>query len=224
VCLPRQYRAFAAVANGRHSHRFFDRLITRGFATTDLVASAHAGRIYHLQYKPWYRLLGEPDHRHRRAMSVGRAVERLMVLDGVLAEANTSWLGLSRDKVAAFTDAPGCVPTAAPPRTTVGGVVRAFQDPFPIGPSPDGTWLFLYLVAAPFPEPARGAAVGTAILASPLARSARTFCCPRRVHAHGPSGARTRRIWRRREVSPAPAATENERDVHRRPPPWREGR
>jgi hypothetical protein len=38
--------------------------------------------LYHLQYKPWYRLLGEPDYRHRRPMSVGRAVERLMVLVG----------------------------------------------------------------------------------------------------------------------------------------------
>ena len=76
------------------------------FATTDLAAPAHAGRIYHLQYKPWYRLLGEPDHRHRRAMSVGRAVERLMVLDGVLAEPDVTWLGLVRDKVAAFTNPP----------------------------------------------------------------------------------------------------------------------
>jgi len=40
------------------THRFFDRLIAGGFATTDLAAPAHAGRLYHLQYKPWYRLLG----------------------------------------------------------------------------------------------------------------------------------------------------------------------
>lgn len=42
--------------------RFSPKLIAGGFATTDLAAPAHAGRIYHLQYKPWYRLLGEPDH------------------------------------------------------------------------------------------------------------------------------------------------------------------
>lgn len=48
----RQYRAFAGVAHGRHTHRFFERLIDGGFATTDLAAPAHAGRIYHLQYKP----------------------------------------------------------------------------------------------------------------------------------------------------------------------------
>jgi RHS repeat-associated protein len=86
VCLPRQYRTFAGIAHGRHTHRVFAKLITDGFATTDLIAPAHAGRIYHVQYKPWYRAIGEPDHPHRRATSVGRAVERLMVLDGVLAE------------------------------------------------------------------------------------------------------------------------------------------
>jgi len=38
VCLPRQYRAFAGVAHGRQTHRFFEKLIAGGFATTDLVA------------------------------------------------------------------------------------------------------------------------------------------------------------------------------------------
>lgn len=151
VCLPRQYRRFAGVAHGRHTHRFFEKLITGGFATTDLAAPAHAGRIYHVQYKPWYRALGEADHRHRKPVGVGRAVERLMVLDGVLAEPNIMWLGLSRDKIATFTNAPWCVPPDALPQTTIDGVVRPFPDPFPIGLSPDGSCRFLYLVTTPFP-------------------------------------------------------------------------
>lgn len=106
VCLPRQYRAFSGIAHGRHTHRFFEKLTAGGFATTDVAATAHAGRIYHVQYKPWYRAIGEPDHPHRRAMSIGRAVERLMLLDGVLAEPEVTWLGLARDKVASFTTAP----------------------------------------------------------------------------------------------------------------------
>jgi hypothetical protein len=138
VCLPRQYRAFSGIAHGRETHRFFERLIAGGFATTDLSAPAHAGRLYHLQYKPWYRLLGEPDHRHRRPMSVGRAVERLMVLDGVLAEPEITWLGLARDKVATFTNLPFSLPPDALPRTTVGGIVRHFPDPFSIGLAADG--------------------------------------------------------------------------------------
>jgi hypothetical protein len=76
-------------------------------------------------------------------MSVGRAIERLMVLDGVLAEPDLTWLGLARDKVATFTNAPCCVPADALPQTTIGGVVRAFPDPFPIGLAPNGSCLFL---------------------------------------------------------------------------------
>jgi hypothetical protein len=140
VCLPRQYRAFAGIAHGRQTHGFFAKLLAGGFATTDLAAPAHAGRIYHVQYKPWYRALGEPDHRHRKPMSVGRAVERLMVLDGVLAEPDVTWLGLARDKVAALTNAPFCVPPDALPHTTVGGAVRPFPDPFPIGLAAMTTW------------------------------------------------------------------------------------
>jgi hypothetical protein len=151
VCLPRHYRAFAGIAHGRETHRFFDKLVAGGFATTDLAAPAQAGRIYHVQYKPWYRLLGAPDHRHRKPMSVGRAVERLMVLDGVLAEPHVTWLGLARDKAATFTNPPFCLPLDALPRTTVGGVVRLFPDPFPIGLAPNGTWLFLYLITSPLP-------------------------------------------------------------------------
>lgn len=32
VCLPRQYRAFAGIAHGRETHRFFAKLIAGGFA------------------------------------------------------------------------------------------------------------------------------------------------------------------------------------------------
>ncbi len=71
VCLPRQDRTFAGIAHGRHTQRFLDKLIVGGFATTDLAAPAHAG---HLQYKS----------------------ERLMILDGVLAEPGVAWLGLAR--------------------------------------------------------------------------------------------------------------------------------
>jgi hypothetical protein len=57
VCLPRQYRAFAGIAHGWQTHGFFDKLVRDGFATTDLAAPAHAGRILHLQYKPSCRVL-----------------------------------------------------------------------------------------------------------------------------------------------------------------------
>lgn len=71
VCLPRQYRAIAGIAHGRHTHRCFAKLLADGYATTDLPAPADAGRLYHLRCKPWYRALGEPDHRHRLARRGG---------------------------------------------------------------------------------------------------------------------------------------------------------
>ena len=133
MCLPRQYRTIAGIAHGRQTHGFFERLIESGFATADLSAPAHAGRIFHLQYKPSYRELGQADHRQRKPISVGRAVERLMVLDGVLAEPGVALLGLARDNVATFTTPPWFVPLDVFPRTTVGDVVRSSPDPFPIG-------------------------------------------------------------------------------------------
>ena len=75
VWLPRQYWAFSGIAHGRETHQFPATLIAGGSATTDLAAPAHGRPLYHLQYKPWYRLLDEPDHRHRRPMSVGRAAD-----------------------------------------------------------------------------------------------------------------------------------------------------
>jgi hypothetical protein len=46
VCLPRQYRTFCGIEHGRQTHGFFDKLVRGGFATTDLSAPAHAGRVY----------------------------------------------------------------------------------------------------------------------------------------------------------------------------------
>jgi hypothetical protein len=40
----------------------------------------------HLQSKTIYRAIGEPETRLRRPTPVARAVERLMLLDAVLAE------------------------------------------------------------------------------------------------------------------------------------------
>lgn len=80
-----------------------------------------------------------PVHPRWRAISLGRAIERLMVLDAILAEPDVTWLGLSRDKVAAFTAPPFCLPPHDVPHTTIGGIVRPFPDPCPIGVAPDGS-------------------------------------------------------------------------------------
>ena len=53
--------------------------------------------IFHVHHKPLYAAIGEPDNRNRRRVTIDRAIERLMVLDGVLADRLPTWLGSERD-------------------------------------------------------------------------------------------------------------------------------
>jgi hypothetical protein len=89
-------------------------------------------------------------------MAIGRALERLMILDHVITHREFRWLGSEQDKVAHF-------PTTTPldrdalPRLAFGVkpniTVRYFPDKLPIGISPDGrTHAFLYLLVSPLPH------------------------------------------------------------------------
>ena len=42
--------------------------------------------------------IGERDNRHRKPVPIARAIERLMILDGVLADPTLMWLGTERTK------------------------------------------------------------------------------------------------------------------------------
>ena len=55
------------------------------FATPRPVRHGSA-RLFHIHYKPLYRAIGEPNNRHRRPTALPRAIERLMLLDAVLAD------------------------------------------------------------------------------------------------------------------------------------------
>src|SRR5262249_34348671 len=78
VCLGRHYCTFARIAYGQKMHDFFQSLLERGVATSRSCGHNRA-RLYHIHHKPLYRAIGEPNNRHRRAMSLSRAVEKLMV-------------------------------------------------------------------------------------------------------------------------------------------------
>jgi hypothetical protein len=54
-------------------------------------------RLYHVHQKPLYRAIGEPG-RYRRPTPARRAVERLMLLDAVLASPILDWLTTEREK------------------------------------------------------------------------------------------------------------------------------
>lgn len=105
VFLERQYRAFTGLAHGQKTHDFLTKLVTAGYATSITPGALHRGRLFHLQFKPLYEAIGEPNNRHRRPASLGRFVERLMLLDAVLADRRYGWLGTERDKLAYFREA-----------------------------------------------------------------------------------------------------------------------
>jgi hypothetical protein len=83
--------------------------VRRDIVTPQTCAHGRA-RLFHVNYKPLYTAIGEPDNRFRRPMTLARAIERLMVLDAVLADPSLTWLATEPSRV---------WPTACSPRTWV---------------------------------------------------------------------------------------------------------
>lgn len=159
VCVGRQYCAFAGIPHGRKVCDFFDSLVTRGYATAR-PCGHHRARLFHIHHKPLYRAVGEPDNRHRRPTTLPRAIERLMVLDAVLADRDRTWLATEQDKLTYFTlrhriprpDLPSLTFRAQDAET-----VRYFPDKLPIALDADGRrHLFLYLLTQDVPLDFRG--------------------------------------------------------------------
>ncbi len=154
VCLGRHYCTFARIAYGQKMHDFFQGLLDRGYATARGCGHNKA-RLYHIQHKPLYEAIGEPDNRHRKPVTLARAVERLMILDTILAERKLTWLATEQDKVAHFSLV--CpVPRRDLPSLTFGTgtktTVRYFPDKLPIGITADRhTHVFLYLLTRATP-------------------------------------------------------------------------
>jgi hypothetical protein len=95
VCLGRQYCQFAGIARGKAMREFFTGLVARGYATA--YPRAHGTtHLYHIHAKALYEAVGEPNNRHRRPTPLPRAVERLMLLDAVIARPDMTWLATER--------------------------------------------------------------------------------------------------------------------------------
>ena len=91
VCLGRQYCAYAGIVRGQKVHDFFRDLVANNHVS--VYSRAHRKtHLYHVHAKTLYRAIGEPNNRHRRPVPLSRAIERLMVLDGVLADRRHRWL------------------------------------------------------------------------------------------------------------------------------------
>lgn len=153
VCLGRQYCAFAGIAYGQQMHDFFQALVIRRHATAHPCPDRR-GRLFHLHAQRLYRAIGEPNHPYRRRGSLGRAVERLMLLDAVLIEPQTTWFGGSADH-GEQPAAGGLVtdPSVTLPPAFVAETRRDVTARSPMGLRPtDQTTVFLYLVAMPDPR------------------------------------------------------------------------
>src|SRR5262245_48012688 len=152
--LGRQYCAFARITRGQKMVDFLEKLTTRKLATPYRCGHNKA-RVYHLHNTTLYDAIEQRDVRFRKRMALGRALERLMILDHVISHREVRWLGSEQDKVAHFLTTTS-LDRDALPRLAFGVkpnvTVRHFPDKLPIGISPDGrTHAFLYLLVSPVP-------------------------------------------------------------------------
>ena len=155
VCLGRQYCTFARIAYGKAVHEFFERLIEKECATARRFRQSNAC-LYHVHHKPLYEAIGDPDNRHRKPTPLARAIEKLMVLDAVLAtRGELEWLGTELEKVAHFTLGLRIPHTKLPAvtfRSARAETTRHFVDKFPIGVAAgERHHVFLYLATRPMP-------------------------------------------------------------------------
>jgi hypothetical protein len=153
VCVPRQYATFTGTAYGHNVTKFFATLVQRGYATgSDCLHNRAA--LYHVHHQALYRAIGQPHSRYRRPTSARQAIDRLMLLDAVIADPKLVWLATGEEKVAFFGM---MAPTLAPERlphlggaNVSSGRVRMFPDGLPIGVESNGRVVFLYLVPTSF--------------------------------------------------------------------------
>lgn len=156
VCVPRQYATFAGIANGgEKSNAFFEKLIKGGYAVA-CDCRHNRARLFHVHHKPLYRAICEPESRFRRSVPARRAVERLMLLDAVLANPELMWLSTEREKVSYFTALTAPVQAENPPDLAVDVASSqsfgAFPGTFPIGIDSSGRAVVLYLATVPWTD------------------------------------------------------------------------
>jgi hypothetical protein len=152
VCLMRQYSTFAGIVFGQKTRVFFTKLVERNYASTYDCAHNRA-RIYHVRHRELYEAIGEPDSRLRRPPAIPTALERVMLIDAMLASPDIVWLATPDEKVAHLTTL-ARIPFEDLPHVTIGDgdarQVRHFPDRLPLGVHPEGRVVLVYLSFDPF--------------------------------------------------------------------------
>jgi hypothetical protein len=149
VCVPRQYSSFAGIVHGEKTCAFFRKLVTRRCASA-FACRHNRGHVYHIHHHGLYDAIGERNSAHRRPISAGRIVERLMLLDAVLADHEINWLATRAEKAAHFATVRRCVAVEREPHQSGNTASAEPGDPpadkLPIGVDTTGRSVFLYLV------------------------------------------------------------------------------
>jgi hypothetical protein len=150
VCLLRQYTAFADIVHGQKTRKFFHKLVSRGYAKA-YSCRHNRGRVYHVQHKPLYRAIGETESRLRRPMSAALVVDRLTLLDALLASPEVVWLATSEEQRVHVTNLAGVSAEEAARLTVPAHAstrVRGTRDEMPVGIDLSGRWVFVYAVTS----------------------------------------------------------------------------
>jgi hypothetical protein len=154
VCVPRQYATVAGIANGGEKCSvLFEKLVGRHYAVA-FDGLHNRGRVYHVHYKRLYEAIGEPESRYRRPLPPHRALERLMLLDTVIATPGLEWLTNESDKrdyVAKVTSA-GAADANESDATRSRRTSNRFAGRFPIGIDSAGRLVLLYVATVPWPD------------------------------------------------------------------------
>ncbi len=149
VCVPRQYSSFAGTVHGQKTCALFRKLVSRRYASA-YACRHNRGHVYHIHHHGLYDAIGERNSAHRRPISAGRIVERLMLLDAVLADPEINWLATRAEKAAHFATAPRCVAVERTPHrsenTASAQPGGPSADKLPTGFDATGRAVFLYLV------------------------------------------------------------------------------
>jgi hypothetical protein len=168
LCVKRQYAAFAGIAKGGEKcNGFFDKLVSRGFATR-INCIHNRAHLFHVHHRPLYHAIGEADGRYRRPVSARSTAERLMRVDAALTAPDVDWLTTRSEKLA-------CLQASAARRTSEHRADQTKQDDqhltnefpgtFPIGIDRDGHVVVLYLATVPWTDDFRTFLLGhTALL------------------------------------------------------------
>lgn len=152
VCVPRQYARFCGIVHGQKTRRFFAKLVRLGYATAHDCRHNRA-MVYHLQRKALYRAVGEPESRFRRPLTLGHAIQRLMIVDAIVESPELVWLATTDDKLTHLTTLTRIQEAQLPHVTRVRGgnrVVQYFPERLPIGIHPAGRGVLIYVITTAF--------------------------------------------------------------------------